>query len=74
MIETEQVAGNITNNFYLVDDLAGMFFFFNLLFDEPLEHLERCVIFFLGCKIYKPVDHCRNLLLMDTHFIEYFSC
>jgi len=54
MVETEQVAGKITDNYYLVDDLAGMFFFFfHLLLDKPLEHLKCCVIFLLDGKVNK---------------------
>ena len=40
MVETEQMARNITDNLYLVDDFTCMFFFFYLLLDEPLEHLK----------------------------------
>jgi len=54
MVETEQVAGDVTDNVYLVDNLAGMFFFLHLLFYEPLDHLKSCVIFLLNCRIDNP--------------------
>ncbi len=54
MAGTEQVAEDITNNFYLVDDLTGMFFF-HLLLDKPLEHLKWLMIFLPDGKVYEPV-------------------
>jgi hypothetical protein len=38
MVKTEQVAGHISDYFYPVDDFTGMFSFFHLLLDKPLEH------------------------------------
>jgi len=73
MVKTEQVAGNISDNFYLVDDFTGMFFFFHLLIDKPLEHFKCCMIFLPDGKIHKPVDHGSDLLLMGVHFVEYLA-
>src|SRR5208337_2560866 len=73
VVNIEEMADNITNDSYLVENLQGLFLLLYLFFDKPLEHLERCVIFFLDSEINDSVDHPGYFLLMGIHIFEYLS-
>ncbi len=73
MVKKEPVVDTFSGNFYLVDDFTGIFIFFHLVLDKPLEHFKCCMIFIPDGKIHKPVDHGSDILLMGVHFVEFLA-
>ena len=74
VVKIEQVPGNIPDGLNLVQDITGMLFFLDLLFDEPLEHLEGRVVLFLHGKVDEPVDHAGHFLFVGIRILKHLSC
>src|SRR5436190_1742247 len=72
-VEQQQRRWLAAGHLQLLDDLAGVLLFLNLLGDEPLQQRLGGVVALFQRQLVEPVDQCRDLALVIQRLLEHIQ-